>query len=206
MSAHTDDRAGATRLFFLLVAAAVTVVAAVLVVLFALGSFTATVQAPQEVVAGTLDLCGPENNECTVTAASEVDDMLPGESVQSFFVLRNTGTLASSDVVASVTPAGKDASVGSVFRVTLQRCAGSFSRVDARDCTSWASPLSSWGSVAPPVAATSAGSGLLQAGGGEVAYRVTLLLPVDAPQLAQGQELRFDWNFTAVPRSPTGDL
>lgn len=168
------------------------------------GAFTSTTAASQDVEAGTVQIgIGATGN----TMTTEIDGMLPGDSVTKFVTLANSGDSKLGTVsltTKAVVVAGAKESVLTSdtvngLRVTVESCATAWT---ASTCAGSTTPISN-----QPIVGANRDLGAISSltAGANSYLKITTVLPDTAEDAFQGAASTVGFTFDATQRAATAN-
>ncbi|HEY8699470.1 MAG TPA: TasA family protein [Arthrobacter sp.] len=168
------------------------------------GAFTSTTSASQSVTTGTvtIDLGTGASN----TLAVAVTGLLPGDSVEKFATLTNTGNSALNNITltastSSPTLLTSDTSKG--LQLTIESCPTAWTVV-AGGADTCSGTVTTVLAKSPVIGANKALAGLASlASSGADNLKVTTTLPTTADNTFQGLTSTIDFAFTGTQRTET---
>ncbi|MET1087502.1 MAG: TasA family protein [Arthrobacter sp.] len=172
------------------------------------GAFTSTTSASEAVTAGTVAIALGETGAATNTLNVPVTGILPGDRVEKFVTLSNTGNSALNNITlttaAAETPASPlatDAAYG--LQLTIENCTIAWTVVAAGEDTCGGTKTTVLAS-SPIIGANKVLANLTALSSGTTDnLKVTTALPTATPTSFQGATTTIGFTFTGTQRTET---
>jgi predicted ribosomally synthesized peptide with SipW-like signal peptide len=173
------------------------------------GAFTSTTTASEAVTAGTVTIALGDTSNVNTGLSVPVAGILPGDKVEKFVTLSNTGNSALNSVVlttgATETPASPlaaDATYG--LQLTIENCSTAWTAVTSGEDTCSGTKTSVLGPTPVTITPGKALNNLTSLTPGKTDnLKVTTSLPTSTPNSFQGASTTIGFTFTGTQRTET---